>query len=45
MNDKEKEELERGERLLKAEIKKLELTIANSRQELQELNSRILFLL
>lgn len=37
MNDKEKEELERAERLFQAEIKKLELAIANSRQELQEL--------
>ena len=37
MNDKEKEELERAERLFQAEIKKLELTIENAKQELLEL--------
>ena len=37
MNDKEKEELERAERLFRAEIKKLELTIENAKQELLEL--------
>ena len=37
MNDKEKEELERAERLFQAEIKKLELTIENTKQELLEL--------
>lgn len=37
MNDKEKEELEREERLLQAEIKKLELAIENTKQELLEL--------
>ena len=37
MNDKEKEELERAERLFQAEIKKLELAIENTKQELLEL--------
>ena len=37
MNDKEKEELERVERLLQAEIKKLELAIENTKQDLLEL--------
>ena len=37
MNDKEKEELERAERLFQAEIKKTELAIENAKQELLEL--------
>ena len=43
MNDKEKEELERAERLFQAEIKKLELTIENAKQELLELKKPKVF--